>query len=435
MDAKDGLRRASGRAGRAGRTIRIGALAAAIATGLALGVVTVAGEGSGGWKEWGGRDQAFRAPASGLAESWPEEGPKTLWERELGEGYSAVLVEGNRLYTMHRVGEQEAVVALDAKNGETVWETKYDASPAEGHVDQFGRGPRSTPLLSGDRLVTIGVSGVLHCLKKTDGSVLWSHDLWAEPFNGSFLNHGYSSSAIEVDGNFVVLVGGEDASIVALDRKDGEVVWKTGGFANSYSTPRVLTIDGKRQIVAFMATELVGIDPKGGDILWTFAHQNQWRQNINMPAVTSGNHLFLSSPEAGSKGLKLTRDGDGMKVEEVWSTRKIQFYHSTSVQDGDWVYGSTGTMSPAFLTAINIKTGEIAWRERGFAKSNVLGVGERLLVLDEDGQLALVSASPEGLTVHAKAQVLDQVAWTVPTVVGSTAYVRDKGRLVALDLS
>ena len=120
-------------------------------------------------------------------------------------------------------------------------------------------------------------------------------------------------------------------------------------------------------------------------------------------------------------------------VEEVWSTRKIQFYHVTTVRDGDYVYGSTGN-GPAFMAAINIKTGEIAWRKRGFAKANCLYADGKLIILDEDGTLYLATASPEDLTVHSQVELLDKVSWTVPTLSGKTLYIRDKHRIRALDL-
>ncbi len=387
------------------------------------------------WTQWGGPGQTFVADGTGLAQSWPETGPPKLWSRELGDGYSAILAESGRLYTMYRHEKEEVVVCLDAQSGKTIWEQRYEAAPDEGHVHQFGDGPRSTPLIAGDRIYTIGVSGRMHCLNKESGEKIWAHDLWGKEFGGSVLNHGYSASPIAYRDMVFVLVGGEAGSIVALNQKDGSIVWKKHSFKNSYSTPRILEVDGEEELVTFMAEELVGLDPKSGELKWRYPQQNQWGQNINMPVMADANHLFLSSPEAGARGLKLTRKEDGqIEVQELWSTRKIQFYHVTSVRQGDYVYGSTGMGAPAFLAAVNIKTGEIAWRERGFAKANCVMSGGRLIILDEDGNLALASASPQALNVHSKVQLLDKVAWTVPTIVGKTLFVRDKKNIMAFDL-
>ena len=140
--------------------------------------------------------------------------------------------------------------------------------------------------------------------------------------------------------------------------------------------------------------------------------------------------------QVGSRGLELTRNAaGGTEVEELWSTRRVQLYHVTSVEQGGYVYGSSGARSPHFLSAIHAKTGEIAWRKRGFAKANVVSADGRLVVLDEDGTLYLASASPDDLTVHSRADVLDAIAWTAPTIVGDRMFVRDRAHLTALDLS
>jgi len=407
------------------------------AVGLALvAALVVAGDKkpAGNWTQWGGPTMEFRADSTGLKNEWPAEGPKELWSRELGDGYSAVLVEDGRAYTMYRDEENEVVVCLDAMTGKTVWQHAYAAKPSEGHVHQFGDGPRATPLISGNLLVTIGVAGHMHALDKKTGKVTWSHDLWTE-FKGTVLDHGYSSSPVPYKDSLLVLVGGEGSSVIAFHQKDGTVKWKAHDFRNSYSTPRVLKVDGQEQLVAFMGQEAIGLDPNDGRLRWRFPHENQWGQNISMPVMADEHHLLISSPEAGAKGLKLTNvEGADTKIEELWSTRKIQFYHVNTVREGDWVYGSTGTMGPSFLAAVNIKTGEIGWRERDFGKANCVLADGKLYVLDEDGNLGVTTATPQDLVVHSKVKFLDRVAWTVPTIAGKTMYVRDQKRLRAVDL-
>ncbi len=402
--------------------------------GGAFLVLATAGTAMATWPQWGGPNQDFKAVAKGLSPKWPDEGPKKLWTRPLGEGYSAIVTDGDRLYTLYRADNQEIVIALDPKDGKTVWEYKYESSPAEGHAHEFGDGPRATPLIDGDRLYTIGVASKMHCLNKKDGKVLWSHDLWEE-FKGNHLNHGYCSSPVAYKESIINLVGGEGASLVAFDKKDGKLQWKNQSFKNSYSTPKVINLDGEDQMVSFMANEIIGFDPKNGDLKWSYEHKNEWGQNICLPIWHPESHmLFFSSPQAGARGLKLTRKGDKTEFEEVWSSRKIQFYHVTSVGVGDMVYGSTGTMGPSFFAAVNLKDGKVAWRERGFAKATCVLADGKLVILDEDGQLGLATATPEGLTVHSKVSLLEKVAWTVPTVVGSKMYVRDKKNLMALEL-
>jgi outer membrane protein assembly factor BamB len=416
------------RPGRAPAVLAFGAIVLALAVPLTFAAPAAR------WLQWGGPTQDFLAPSEGLADRWPETGPKELWSRELGDGYSAILVDDGRVYTMYRAGDQEAVIALDAATGKTVWEHRYDAAPAEGHIHDFGDGPRATPLIAGDRLYGIGVSGVMHALKKSDGSVLWTQDLWKD-FGGTFLAHGYSSSPVVYGDQVIALVGGEGHALVAFDKDDGKVAWKGLDFANSYSAPQILSVDGEDQIVTLMAEELIGVDPKSGELEWRYEFGNQFQQNMNVPVLTEGRNLFLSSIQSGSRGLELRQVDGKTEVKEVWSTRKIQFYHVSTVRQGEWVYGTTGGTAPHFMSAINVKTGEIAWRKRGFGKSNCVGADGKLLILEEDGRLTLATASPEDLVVKSQATVLERVAWTTPTVVGKTMYVRDKKTIKALDLS
>jgi len=183
-----------------------------------------------------------------------------------------------------------------------------------------------------------------------------------------------------------------------------------------------------------MSGELLGVDPDDGRVRWRYPHANQWGHNITMPEVVGGDRVFLSSPQVGARGLKLTRQERKIEVEEIWSSRRLQFYHGSSVLIGDWVYGSSGMTSPAFMTAVNIRTGELGWRERGFAKANCVEADGKLVILGEDGMLYLANATPERLVVLDRTQLLDGVAWTVPTIVGRTLYARNNEQIVAVDL-
>ena len=388
----------------------------------------------GAWPQWGGPDRDFRAPAAELATSWAESGPPTLWSRPLGEGYSAILFESGRLYTMYRDGTDEVVVALDARNGATIWEHRYRQELHPKHLSQYGDGPRSTPLLLDDRLFTVGVAGRLLALDKASGDLLWSRELWGEEVGGEFQGSGYSSSPLGHGGRVIVPVGGERAGLAAFDAATGSRAWSSGGSRNSYSSPTLLQIAGRAQLVSFMAEEVVALDPESGAPLWSYPHANQWGHNIHLPAVAGGDIVFLSSPQVGSRGLRIVPDGEAYRAEELWSNRRVQLYHVSSIQEGDWVYGSTGVSSPAFMVAVNLRTGETAWRERGMAKANCVEADGRLVILDEDGSLHLATATPEAFSIEARTQLFDGVSWTVPTIVGTTLYARDTERIVAVDL-
>lgn len=390
-------------------------------------------DASAQWPQFGGPDQSFKASSSGLAKQWPEDGPKELWSRDLGEGYSTILVDGGRLFTMYRSEEKERVICLDAATGKTLWEHAYESAPREGHGDQFGRGPRATPLLTGGKLYTIGVSGMMYCLDAQSGSVLWSKD-----FRGDLGDHirfgGYSSSPIEYKDTIILLPGTKGKALVALNKSDGAIVWKNLDFENGYSTPRIMEIHGEDQLVTFMASEVIGADPDNGELKWQYPCVNQWKENIVMPLLIDENTLLISSVQAGTTGLKITKTGDKFAAEKLWATKKIQLYHGTPVLLDDHMYAVTGLRGPFFMSALNTKTGKVAWRKRGIGKSNVVYADGKLIILDEDGKMMLATASPEDFAVVSEVTILQNRAWTAPTIVGKTLYVRDEKKIVALDL-
>ena len=373
-----------------------------------------------------------------IARAWPEPGPDVLWRRALGDGYSGLLHDDGRLYTMVRADreryDQETVVALDAATGRTLWRTAYE-HPEYEQQRGYGAGPRATPALAGGRLFTVGITGTLVALDADDGEVLWRRELLGDELAGDVLSHGYASSPLAWGDLVILPVGGRDAGLVAFDQGSGRTAWTSTNLRNSFSSPVLVRLAGVSQVLTFMKEELVSIDPGSGEVLWRFPHSNAWGHNISLPITLDDDRLFLSSPQAGARCLRVVREDDGaLRVVEEWANRKMQLYHGTAVAAGAWVYGSSGVTSPAFLTAIDAETGDIAWKVRGFAKANVVAAGERLLILDEDGQLGLATPSPEGLEVDAQTQLFDGIAWTAPTLVGSTLYARNLTEIVAVSL-
>ncbi len=388
--------------------------------------------------QWGGPKQDFKVRVRGLADSWPESGPRTIWERELGVGYSGILSDGDRLYTMYRKDGNEIVACLEALNGETAWEYSYDAPISDGHAHNFNDGPRGAPLLYAGKLYTIGCSGKMHCLDIKTGKKIWSQDLWSD-FDGSFLNHGYSSSPFGYKDTVIAMVGGEGHALMAFDRSTGEVRWKRHDYKNSYSTPKLIDVDGQDQLLCYMADELVTVDPNNGDELWKYEIGNQWKQNISLPVWGKDHILFISTNEAGSRGLKLSQKGGKTKVEELWSNSKLKIHHSNAIRVGSHVYASTGGRGPGVFWAINVKTGEVAWKERGFDKATCLFADGRFIILDENGELGIATATPDMFRIHSKFAALEAMGqsktWTAPTLDGTTLYLRDSKKIKALDLS
>ncbi len=385
------------------------------------------------WPQWGGPNRNFVVEAKGLAATWPDSGPKRLWSRALGEGHSSIIVDQGQLYSMYSKGSQEFVISLDAATGKTIWEKSNEAPTTKLDLE-FGNGPHSTPLIVGDRLFTVGVIGKMQAFEKQTGKVVWSHDLWQE-YGGSKMDRGYSCSPLAYKNTVIVTVGGKGQALMAFDQKTGAVVWKKQDFTLSPSTPLIINVDGQEQLVIVLADQIVGLNPANGDLLWQHAHQCDWGLNITPPLWGEGNILFVSSAySGGSRALQLNQSGGKTTVKELWANRRMRIHHGTMLRLGDLVFGSSGDFGPAPMTAVEIKTGNIVWQDRSFPKTNFVYADGKLILLDEDGNLALATLSQQGLKVISKASVLENRAWTPPTLAGTKLYLRDRKNIVALDL-
>ena len=406
------------------------------------------GEAAREWWQWGGPHRDFTSDATGLAEIWPADGPPVIWSRPLGAGHAAVIAGRGRLFTMYRVaygegGEgpwsgDETVIAMDAVTGDTLWEYSYGSN-----VQDFGQGagPHATPLLVGDRLFTIGTNKELHVFDAETGAILWSRnfitDFGAPPLLiRSMVKSGYGASPLPYKDTIIVQVGGPGQSVMALRQSDGSVVWRSGSFLVSEAPPRLITIDGQLQLTVFAGQAVHGLDPDTGEILWAHPHDAGNDFNFQVPLWDDDdNIMFLSSGYiGGSRAIKLSLDGDVTRVEELWYDPQLRFTFLNPVRVGDFVYGTSGQSTTAIMTATHVATGETAWRARGFSRASMIYADDKALLLEEDGDLTLAMLTPNGMTTLAQAPIFDTRAWTVPTLVGTTLYARDREKIIALEL-
>ncbi len=387
------------------------------------------------WPQFGGPHRNFTADSTGLAESWPSTGPKKLWERPLGEGYSGIAVDHGTLYTMYRKGGDEVAIALNAATGKTLWEYSYNAAFIPGLAMENGPGPHSTPLILDDRVCTAGILAKLNCFDKKTGKLLWSKDLYKDFPGSTKMDRGYSGSPLAYKNTIIATVGGHGHAVIALNPADGALVWASNDFGNSPSSPLLINVQGQDQLVVFPSGIIAGLDPNNGALLWTHPHKTSWDLNIALPVWGDDNILLMSSAYGtGSRALRLTRDGNKTKVEELWANNRFRIHHGTIVRVGDYAYGSSGDFGPAPLTAINVKTGQVKWQERAFPKASFVYADGKFIVLDEDGTLSLAKFSPEGVNVISKVSLLASNAWTAPSLAGSKLYIRDRHSILALEV-
>jgi hypothetical protein len=233
-------------------------------------------------------------------------------------------------------------------------------------------------------------------------------------------------------------VGGPGQSVMAFRQSDGAVVWKSGDFLTSAAAPILVDVAGRTQAVFLAGGAIIGMDPRRGDVLWAHPHDPGNDLNCGTPLLGPDNILFMSSAyQAGSRAIRLvprSTPGGAIDTEELWFTSRVRFMFLSSIRIGDFVYGTTGDFGPAFLTALNIKTGESPWQVRGFARASLLAADGKVIVMNEDGDLALARLSPTGAEILSRTKVFQTTSWTAPTLVGTTLYARDREKIVALDL-
>jgi outer membrane protein assembly factor BamB len=402
---------------------------------------------AGDWRQWGGPRRNFTSDTVGLADRWPDDGPPVRWSRALGPGHSSIVVDQGRLFTMYRPGgerpgqgpweSRESVIALDSTTGETIWEYPYDSAPLDF---SYGAGPHATPLVVGERLFAAGTNKELHAFDKATGRRIWSHDLVAEfgappTLVRPTVKAGYACSPVAYKDTIILTVGGRGQAVMAFRQDDGSVAWRSGDFLLAHAAPLLIDVDGQIQLVVVGGETINGLDPETGELLWSHPHDTLDDMNNSMPVWGADHVLFVSSAfDGGSRALRVTRDGDGTHVEELWFTNRLQVMFSNAVRIGDYVYATSGAFGPAFLTGIHVMTGELAWQERGFGRSSLLLADGKAIILDEDGALSLARLSPERLQLLSSVHLFDTTAWTVPALVGTTLYARDRERIVALDL-
>jgi outer membrane protein assembly factor BamB len=400
-------------------------------------VLVAAGDATAGdaWPQWGGPHRDFTSDAQGLATAWPEGGPQLVWERELGEGYSGLVAAGDRLYTLYHRGGEEVVVAVDAGNGATVWEIAYPAPALPEMNLEHGPGPHATPALAGERIFTIGSTLKVHGLDRATGRVLWAHDLVAE-LGAPVQPRGFGASPLVWEDLVIVTPGGDGTAVVAFRQSDGARAWASQSFRPSYSSPILAEVGGEEQVIVAMGPDRAGLDPRTGELEWRLTLRGEAANVMATQIWGEDGVLFGSAAYTdGSRAIRVTREGEGkFAAEELWFNTRMRVQHGTMVRLGDYVYGSSGDFGPTLLAAIHVGTGELAFRQRGFAKANLLAAGGHLLILDEDGVLAIGTPGPEGVDVHARARVLDRVAWTAPILVGTRLYVRDRRHVKAFEL-
>jgi outer membrane protein assembly factor BamB len=386
------------------------------------------------WTQWGGPSRNFQTTASVIKDTWPASGPRVVWKRPLGEGYSSPIVEGNRLYTVYGKSGEEVVVAADTETGTTVWEHTTPMT-FKSDAPDMGHGPYATPLIVGNRLFTTGVAGRFQCLDKMSGKVLWTQQLW-EQHKGSHLMYGYSSSPLAFRDTVIVPVGGAGKALMSFRQSDGGVAWSRNDYGNVYSSPILINLGGLEQLVAVLDGVVMAVNPHNGDPQWQVPFKADYSIAVATPLWGPDNLLFVSSEyNAGTKVIEVARSGLQTTATELWSSNRLRLHHGNAIRVNDAYYFSSGGKgSQAILSSVDARSGKINWQQRSIQKANFVWADGKLVVLDQEGTLMIAHPSPSEFRISAQASLLTSLSWTPPVLVGTRAYIRDRRSLMSVDL-
>lgn len=357
---------------------------------------------------------------------WNASPPVQIWRRPIGPGWSSFSVRGDILYTQEQRGQDEIVSAYKVSTGEPVWRHR---DPIRFYESNGGAGPRATPTIHGERVYAHGATGMLNALDANTGAVIWAHNTSIDT-KREVPMWGISSSPLVVDGLVIVSVYG---TLTAYDAATGKLRWVGPPHGGAYSSPHLVTIDGVTQVVILSAPGAVSVNPADGKLLW----EHKWEGGaIVQPAITSDGDILINGMAAtggvGTRRLMIKRNGAEWTPEERWTSNGLKPYFNDLVLHEGHAFGFDGNI----LSCIDLADGKRKWKggRYGNGQMLLLAAQDVLLVLSEDGELALVSATPDQFKEIARFPALNAKTWNHPVIVGSVLLIRNGEEMAAFRL-
>lgn len=395
------------------------------------------------WPQFRGATFDSHSTETGLAESWPEEGPPIVWTRELGQGYSGFIAVGNRVYTLTQSLYRQSLICLDVGTGDEIWAHHY-GWPHDG--GGLYPGPRSTPTWHDGRIFFAAPDGTIACVEADRGTPVWSCNP-KKNYRGRGTDFGYASSPVVIDERLIVPVGGADASVVALDLRDGSVLWTSGQSSASYATPLPIRWHGRSLVVIPLENTVAVFDVATGKLEWQFDFSNGYDEHSAAP-VYEEPYLVICSPfQAGAKQFQLIEDPQSpdqlSHPKNTWETPRFSNDVASSVLFEGRLYGfdlkdpqsRLNRPSKGEFRCVDFRTGKVIWSTKSVGQANVIVADNKLILFTDSGELILAKPGTDEYTELARTQIFrDEICWTYPALHRNCVYLRTQTRAVCVYL-
>ena len=380
------------------------------------------------WTEYRGPGRAGIYDQAPIRTDWPTDGPPELWRQQIGGGYASMVVADGLLFTIEQRRDREVVAAYRTEDGRQAWEHSWKSRFRES---MGGDGPRATPTWSDGNIYAQGANGDLVCLAAHNGKVLWQRNILRDA-SATNLTWGMSAAPLVVDDMVIALPGGKGGkSIFAYDKRSGEIIWSNLDDKAGYVSPQAATLAGRRQLLVVSGTRVLGASLEDGSEIWSHPWKTSYDANCAQPLVVDGNHVFVSSGYGhGAALLQISQAEGRFSVEEVWSNLNMKNKFNPSVLVDEVVYG----LDEGILAAVDVRTGERLWKKGRYRYGQLLYASGHLIVISEDGELALVEATPVEYRELARFDSIPGKTWNVPAMADGLLFVRNQTELVAYDL-